>query len=92
MRIVVTGATSMIGVTLIKEGLVNDCEALAIVREGTGRINRLPESDRIKIEYTDLDSLNSVQGDEKLYDVFYHFGLGHTSKNERDETLARKII
>ena len=90
MRVVVTGATSMIGVALIQECLANDCEVLAIVRKGTGRINRLPESDNIRIEYADLDSLDHVQGDGKSYDVFYHFAWGHTIKSERDEPLDQE--
>ena len=45
MRVVVTGATSMIGVALIKECIKNSDQVLAIVRKGTKRLNRLPKSD-----------------------------------------------
>ena len=63
---------------------------LAIVRDGTARIDRLPKSDKIRIEYANLDSLDRVQGDGKTYDVFYHFAWGHTSKADRDEPLAQE--
>ena len=42
--ILVTGATSMIGVALIEEALANETEVLAIVWNGTSRLSRLPSS------------------------------------------------
>ena len=42
-RVVVTGATSMIGVALIKECIKNGVEVLAIVRRQSVNLNRLPE-------------------------------------------------
>lgn len=90
MRVVVTGATSMIGVALIKECIKNGDEVLAIVRKGTGRIDRLPVSELIRIKYAELSTLNTVKGDGKPYDVFYHFAWGHTGKNERDDPLLQE--
>lgn len=90
MRVVVTGATSMIGVALIKECIKSGDEVLAIIREGTGRMERLPVSELIKIEYADLGTLDTVRGDGKPYDVFYHFAWGHTGKNERDNPLLQE--
>lgn len=89
MRVVVTGATSMIGVALIKSCVENNCEVLAIVREGTSRLKRLPESDLIKLVYADLESLSMVQGDGKLYDVFYHFAWKYTARDMRDDPIAQ---
>ncbi|SDH60034.1 Nucleoside-diphosphate-sugar epimerase [Pseudobutyrivibrio sp. 49] len=90
MRVVITGATSMIGVALINECVKNGDRVLAIVREGTRRLKRLPESYLIQIEFADLDNLDNVKGDGKPYDVFYHFAWGHTSKVERDLPLAQE--
>ncbi len=90
MRIVLTGATSMIGVALINECIENGDTVLAIVREGTSRLKRLPESDLVQVEYADLDTLDNVKGDGQPYDVFYHFAWGHTAKAERDYPLAQE--
>lgn len=90
MRIAVTGATSMIGAALIKECIKNGGEVLAIVRNGTGRIKRLPVSGRVKVEYADLNHLDVVRGDEESYDVFYHFAWEHTAKAERDNPLEQE--
>lgn len=90
MRVVVTGATSMIGVALINECIVNGDTVLAIVREGTSRMKRLPKSELIQLEYADLDTLMQVHGDGNAYDVFYHIAWGYTYKTERDNPVAQE--
>lgn len=90
MRIVLTGATSMIGVALINECMSNGDTVLAIVRQGTSRLSRLPQSELIQIEYADLDNLDNVTGDGQPYDVFYHFAWGHTAKAERDLPIVQE--
>lgn len=90
MRAVVTGATSMIGVAIIKKCIENNCNVLAIVRKGTDRLQRLPSSDLIHIEYADLNELASVTGDGKTYDVFYHLALAHTSKSDRENPILQE--
>lgn len=90
MRAVITGATSMIGVALIKECIADGCEVLAIVRKNTSRLSRLPESPLIRIEECDLDSYDSIKGDGTPYDVFYHIAWGCTSRSERDLPLAQE--
>lgn len=90
MRVVVTGATSMIGVALTKRCIENGDEVLAIVREGTSRLKRLPNSELLKLVYADLDALNKVTGDGDKYDVFYHFAWAHTNKQERDDAILQE--
>ena len=90
MRVVISGATSMIGIACIKACIANDCEVLAIVREGTSRLARLPQTDLVKLAYADLETLPSVSGDGEPYDVFYHFAWSHTSKAERDDPIAQQ--
>lgn len=89
MRIVVTGATSMIGVALIKEAVKNNCQVLAIVRKGTKRIERLPKTDLITIVYGELETLEQIDVSEKTWDVFYHFAWMHTEKENRDNPLSQ---
>lgn len=85
MRVVITGATSMIGVALVKECIQNGDTVLAIVRKKTTRIHRLPKSEFLHIWYVDLEQLKDVVlEDEKAYDVFYHFAWEGTQKEERD--------
>lgn len=91
MRVVVTGATSMIGVALIEECVKNHCEVLAIVRKDTNKWNRLPPTSLIRIEYADLDSLQQVKNvGEVKYDVFYHLAWMHTEKAGRDNPIMQE--
>ncbi len=81
--IAVTGATSMIGVALIKQCIQNNIQVLALIRPGTKRIDRLPVSDLITAINCDLDALNSVQINFTGIDIFYHIGWSYTDKEGR---------
>ena len=59
-RIVVTGATSMIGAALIDESIKNDVEVLAITRKNSARLYRLPQSPLLHILECDLDELDTL--------------------------------
>ena len=82
--IVVTGATSMIGVALIEAALENRCDVYAIVRKNTKRLARLPKSDKLHIVYADLPDLNEVRIPPSC-DALYHFAWAGTSKSDRDD-------
>ena len=63
--ILITGATSMIGVALIEEALANGTEVFAIVRNGTSRQSRLPCSPLLHVVFIDSGS-STVRFLEKL--------------------------
>ena len=90
MRVIITGATSMIGVALVRQCLDRGHEVLALVRKGTRRMARLPVSDRLRVEFADLDTLGGVQGDGAPYDVCYHLAWGSTEKAVRDNPVAQE--
>lgn len=88
-NIIVTGATSMIGVALIEEAISEGINVYAIVRPNTTRIKRLPKSNLISIVNCDLDGL------EKLHipvacDTFYHFAWSGTTKEQRDDPFINE--
>ena len=72
-RIVVTGATSMIGSALIEECIRHDVEVYAVVRMSSGKLGRLPKSEKIHLVDGSLDRLQMLpeQIPEKC-DTFYH--------------------
>lgn len=90
MRVIITGATSMIGAALARQCLDRGHEVLALVRKGTRRMDRLPVSDRLRVEFADLDTLSGVQGDGPPYDVCYHLAWGSTEKSVRDDPVAQE--
>lgn len=89
-KIIVTGATSMIGAALIRESIKRETEVLAIVREHSPHIDRLPESKLLKVYECDLSSLDAINDVSDTYDVFYHMGWGHTSKEERNNPILQE--
>jgi UDP-glucose 4-epimerase len=86
-KVVITGATSMIGVALIEWCIEEGIEVLAIVRPSSKNVNRLPESNllsRIECDLSQLDLLpGTIMGE--TWDVFYHLGWGDTSKATRND-------
>lgn len=84
-RIVLTGATSMIGVALIKECIENNVQVLAIVRCNSQNIMRIPKSELVDIVECDLENLQEVTFSAYKYDVFYHLAWDFTARKFRDE-------
>ena len=89
-KIVVTGATSMIGVSTINEAIKNNVEVLAIVRPNSNNLNRLPNSSLIKVLDCELDKLDTIDCIDDDYDVFYHFAWGNTDKTSRNDPILQE--
>lgn len=84
-KIVLTGATSMIGVALIKECIKNGVQVLAIVRSNSHNIMRIPKSELVDIVECDLENLRELKLFKGKYDVFYHLAWDFTSRKYRNE-------
>jgi len=85
-KIALTGATSMLGLALIKQCILNNIKVVAFVRSNSSRLNRLPTSDLIEVVDCDLDALNNFDHAKKELsdiDVFYYFAWSHTNKQGR---------
>ena len=83
-KIIVSGATSMIGTALIKAAVQKEIEVYAIVRPDTGRKSRLIESSLIHPVYGTMDDFKAIDDIPVDCDVFYHFAWSGTSKSDRD--------
>jgi len=83
-RLVITGATGMIGSAITRCALDQDIDVLCIIRKDTNRFDNLPKSDRLKIVYADISEYTQldIQGS---YDVFYHLAWEKTSAASRDD-------
>lgn len=91
-RVIVTGATSMVGGALVRECVKHQVGVLAVVREGSARLGKLPKSSLVEAVECDLGSLGSLMpacGGEP-YDVCYHFAWAHTAKGLRDDPLLQQ--
>ncbi len=84
-KIVITGATSMIGVALINAALQDKSmqRIYAVVRPNTGKLGRIPNDLRIKIIPCDIDSYESLPSlVSDTCDVFYHLAWPRTATYE----------
>ena len=91
--VIVTGATSMIGIATIKECIKHGVRVLAISRSDSKRRSALPDSPLLSFIGADLSELKDLVIPDDSYDVIYHFGWGHTDRSTRDnEKLQEKNI
>ena len=82
-RAIVTGATGMIGVSLIEQLLARDIEVLAICNPQSSRIKNLKEHTLLKIIKVSLNELEKVN-EEMTYDICFHLGWEATSNSQRN--------
>ena len=82
-KIVLTGATSMLGVATIEECLSNGIKVVAIVHRNSKNFYRLPQSSGLRIVEANLDELSTCTPDCSDADVFYHFGWAATTHDGR---------
>lgn len=84
-KIVITGATSMIGIALINAVLQDTSiqKIYAVVRPNTEKLSRIPNDFRIKIIPCDIDNYKSLpQLVSDTCDVFYHLAWPRTATYE----------
>lgn len=84
-KIVVTGATSMIGVALIEVCIKHNIEVHAIIRPGTNRQDRIIKDGNVHYHLSSLDDLLNIQNIPTDCDVFYHFAWAGTDRLHRDD-------
>lgn len=85
-KIVVTGATSLIGTALIDVCIQNKVEVLGIIQPNSKNRRELPFSPYLKIVEHDLKDIGSLAKHVSgIHDVFYHFAWMGTSREEREK-------
>ena len=84
-KIIITGATSMVGVALIKAALqdISVKKIYAVVRPGTEKTERIPVDPRVTVTACDIsnyENLSEIISD--TCDVFYHLAWPRTATYE----------
>ena len=90
-KIVVTGATSMLGVATIEECLDHGIEVIAIAHRNSKNLHRLPESEYLKVIEKNLDELAEYMPASNDADAFYHFGWVATSNEGRTNVDIQEL-
>lgn len=89
-KVVITGATGIIGSALIACLVEKGIRVLALCRKGSKKIENILCSPLVKIEYVDLKELKQMTSDES-YDVFYHLGWEGTFGISRNAVYWQQL-
>ena len=83
--VIITGATSMLGLALIGECIKNNTCVTAVIREYSAKRDMLPNSDLLTVRECDASKLSDFELDTKhSLNTFYHFAWEATANSERN--------
>lgn len=85
LKVVITGATSFIGVHLIKEWLKEECEIVAVVRPNSINIKHIPNDARIRVIEKEMQEYYTLPDVINEADCFYHLAWEGTRSPYRDD-------
>ena len=89
-RVIISGATSSIGIALCEECVTNGIGVVAIIRSGSSKRSLLPESSIIEIIESELSDYSAIECEEIKADAFIHLAWASTDGAEaRDNTYAQ---
>lgn len=83
-KIVITGATSMLGLSLINECISRKTHVLAITRKNSQKRDALPSSEYVKIYECNLNEIRNADYDTYGFDAFYHFAWDVSVESGRE--------
>lgn len=90
-KVAVTGATGMIGASMIEQMVNDGIRVTAIVRPNSKKINNLIKDENIDVIECDIDNLLSLKDKmDKDYDTFYHFAWDGTYGDSRDDAMLQE--
>ena len=90
-RVVISGASGMIGATLIRQLVSAGAEVLAIVRPNSEKNTNLPEGELVQRVECDLSAFRKFPFDQVQgsYDTFYHFAWVGTFGASRNDVYLQ---
>lgn len=89
-KVIITGATGMVGIALAKYLLEKNIEVTAIIRENSNRRKNIPYNPKLKIIECSLDKLKELKIEDNDYDAFFHFAWDGTfgdTRNDKEKQL-----
>jgi len=89
-KVIVTGATSMIGSTLVAEALAQGLVVTAVIRENSPHIGKLLDfspSDALSLVSCNINNYKNLDFEES-YDAFFHIAWESTDIADRDNVYT----
>ena len=89
-RVIISGATSSIGIALCEECVTNGIGVVAIIRPESSKCSLIPKSNLIEIVESELSDYDSINSEGIHADAFFHLAWVSTDGAEaRDNTYAQ---
>lgn len=89
--VVITGATSMLGISLINECVKNKIFVLALVRKNSCNISLIPKSNFVQIVEISLRNYKDFSFNLAIkYDVFFHLAWEYSNRESRNDCCLQK--
>jgi len=90
-NVVVTGATSFIGVHIIKECLKNNCAVIAVVRPNSKNLFKLPKNNLLTVLDIDMKKIEIIieKIQIKKIDIFYHLAWNGVRLPYRNDAILQ---
>ncbi len=83
-KLILTGATGMIGNAIVREAVKNDYEVTCLVRKDSSRIKNLPKYEQVRIIDCNIADYSTLNLDGQ-FDVFMHLAWEKTTVGGRDD-------
>lgn len=83
-KLILTGATGMIGSAIVRGALKQDYEITCIVKKNSSRIKNIPQDSHVHIIDADISEYKNLELNEK-YDIFMHLAWNKTTVGGRDD-------
>lgn len=91
-KVLVTGASGMVGATMIEQMLKDGVTVTAVIRPGSPKRRNLPKHPGLDIIECDISNLLTLKGEvANDYHVFYHFAWDGTYGTSRDDACLQEL-
>ena len=89
-NIVITGATSPLGIALVEVWKKCAANITVIVREKSEKIKRLDVFPNIQVIECDLSEAEKLNNKQMSCDIFYHIAWEGTGKKDREDCIGQQ--
>ena len=90
-KVIVTGATGMVGASMIEQMAADNIQVTAIIRPNSKKRKNLIEHPNVKVVECDINQLLSLKESlDKDYDTFYHFAWDGTYGESRNDAVLQE--
>lgn len=93
MNYIITGATSMLGISVCEYLSLAGHTVYAVCRQSSANLMKIPQNEHVHLVYSDLEHIATIVSEFPAADVFINFAWGNTDHQGRDsEALQNENV